>query len=164
MSIPSSVCMLIGRLCVCAIFILAGISKFAHFGPSVQEVASKGLPIASILLIIAAIVEILGGLSLLFGYKTRFWATILMLYLIPVTYFFHNFWSADEAHRQLQMIEFLKNLAIFGAYGCSLVSAQASLASMEPLAKATSKNTKLIRQRQLLKGLDCSVFNFAFTI
>lgn len=114
MSIPSSVCMLIGRLCVCAIFILAGISKFAHFGPSVQEVASKGLPFASILLIIAAIVEILGGLSLLFGYKTRFWATILMLYLIPVTYFFHNFWSADEAHAQLQMIEFLKNLAIFG--------------------------------------------------
>lgn len=75
---------------------------------------SQGFSHGFFFLITAAILEILGGLSLFFGYKTRLWAVILMVYLIPVTLIFHDFWNAAEAQKYMQIIEFLKNLTIIG--------------------------------------------------
>jgi putative oxidoreductase len=99
---------------MCAIFIITGVWKFVDFNGVSQEMEAKGFPMVSFFLITAAILEILGGLSLLFGYKTRLWAVILMLYLIPVTLIFHNFWNAAEGQKYIQIIEFLKNLTIIG--------------------------------------------------
>lgn len=106
--------MLIGRLCIAAIFIISGISKFLNFDHTVAYMESKGMTMIPLFLFGAALVEILGGLSLVFGYKTRLSATILLLYLIPTTVIFHNFWDLSGADRAAQQIEFLKNLAIFG--------------------------------------------------
>jgi putative oxidoreductase len=114
MSTSSSISLFIGRLCMCAIFIITGVWKFVNFNGVSQEMAAKGFPIVPFFLITAAIVEILGGLSLFFGYKTRFWAAILMVYLIPVTIIFHDFWNAAETQKYTQVIEFLKNLTIIG--------------------------------------------------
>lgn len=109
-----SAALLIGRLCMCVIFLLSGITKFVNFNEVSQVLTAKGLTMVPFFLSVAALIEILGGLSLLFGYKTRIWACILLLYLIPVTGIFHNFWDAEAAQKQAQLIEFLKNLTIFG--------------------------------------------------
>ena len=114
MNTSSSISLFIGRLCMCAIFIITGVWKFVNFNGVSQEMEAKGFPMVSFFLVTAAIVEILGGLSLFFGYKTRLWAAILMVYLIPVTVIFHDFWNAAEAQRYTQIVEFLKNLTIFG--------------------------------------------------
>src|ERR1700733_11399504 len=114
MSTSSSISLFIGRLCMCAIFIITGVWKFINFNGVSQEMAAKGFPFVFFFLITAAILEILGGLSLLIGYKTRLWAIILMVYLIPVTIIFHDFWNAGEAQQYTQIIEFLKNLTIIG--------------------------------------------------
>lgn len=67
------------------------------------------------LLIGAAVVELIGSLSIIFGYKARAGAILLMLFIIPATYIFHDFWNeTNDAAMQLQQIMFLKNLAIFG--------------------------------------------------
>jgi len=77
--------------------------------------AAKQLPMIPLLLYASALVEIVGGLSLLLGYKTRWGAILLALYLIPVTYLFHDFWNVAEAEAMKeQMIHFFSNLAIFG--------------------------------------------------
>jgi putative oxidoreductase len=110
-----SIGMLLGRICISAIFILAAIGKIMDYEGTSQYMASKGLTMIPIFLYGAAIVELIGGLMVLIGFKTRIGAVILLLFLIPTTLIFHDFWNVSEAlARQLQMIIFMKNLAIFG--------------------------------------------------
>ena len=63
---------------------------------------------------VAAAIEWACGLAILAGFRTRFAAWLLFLYLIPVTYFFHNFWAVQGQEQQMQMINFLKNVGDHG--------------------------------------------------
>lgn len=105
---------LIARLCLAAVFVFSGIGKFIFFDVTAEALANKGFMAASILLFAAAFIELIAALSLIIGYRARVGAFILLLYLIPVTFLFHNFWDLDGGERVLQQIMFLKNLAIFG--------------------------------------------------
>jgi putative oxidoreductase len=63
----------------------------------------------------AAAIEIGAGLCLLLGYKSRLAALALLLFLIPVTLTFHNFWTyADPKERQDNMILLMHNLTLMG--------------------------------------------------
>ena len=58
---------------------------------------------------------LLGGLSVIAGAWTRLGAGFLFVFLAAATYYFHDFWTvADAGARQLQTIQFMKNLAIGG--------------------------------------------------
>ncbi|MBA3237810.1 MAG: DoxX family protein [Parachlamydiaceae bacterium] len=106
--------MLLGRLCICTLFISAGIGKFLEPEPTAQYMAIKGMPLIPFFLYSAAILEVLGGVLLFFGLMTR-WAVLgLALFLIPATLIFHNFWSAPPGEAEIELIMFFKNLAIFG--------------------------------------------------
>ena len=67
------------------------------------------MPLTALLLIGAIIVEIGGGLAIFFGFKTKWAALIIALYLIPTTLIFHGH-VAD----QTQLVQFLKNLTTIG--------------------------------------------------
>jgi uncharacterized membrane protein YphA (DoxX/SURF4 family) len=116
------------RLGIAALFIGASASKFMFFDETSQYMASKGLTMVPLLLVGAAAVEFIGGLSLVLGYKTRLGATLLLLFLIPASIIFHDFWNIGGNEGQLQQIMFLKNLAIFGgllyvlSYGPGLIA------------------------------------------
>ena len=75
---------------------------------------SKSLPAVPLLFAIAVAIEVLGGLSVLLGLRGRLGALILALYLIPVTIVFHNFWGVPAEQQQMELVNFLKNLAIAG--------------------------------------------------
>lgn len=109
-----SLTILLARVCISVIFIIAGLGKFLEFDATAKYMASVGLPYVPYLLVVAAVVELLGGLFLLVGWNARFGAAMLLVFLIPTTYFFHNFWAVSPAMAQIQLIEFLKNLAVFG--------------------------------------------------
>ncbi|HXN05623.1 MAG TPA: DoxX family protein [Nitrospiria bacterium] len=105
----NSYVMLIGRVLVASIFVLSGISKIGNFSGTSQFMASKGLPASDFLLVMTIIIEVLGGISIIFGYKAKWGAWALFVFMIPVTLVFHtNF--AD----QNQMIHFLKNISMMG--------------------------------------------------
>jgi putative oxidoreductase len=106
--------MLVGRIFLSAIFISAGFDKLIHYEATAIYMASKGMTMIPLFLYTAALIEILAGLAVLLGYKTRYAAAILVIFLIPATLIFHDFWNAGAVERQLQMIMFLKNLAIAG--------------------------------------------------
>ena len=56
-----------------------------------------------------------GGLSILFGYKAKIGAWMLVLFLVPVTFMMHRFWGvSDPQAAQMQMIMFMKNISILG--------------------------------------------------
>jgi len=104
-----SVRSLVGRILVAAIFLIAGLSKIGDFSGTSQFMASKGIPLTDIALVIAILIEILGGVSLILGYKAKWGAWILFAFMIPATLIFHTNFSDQN-----QMIHFLKNLAIMG--------------------------------------------------
>ena len=97
-----------------ALFFISGITKIIGFGYVAGWMTGSGLPLASLLLAITIVIEIGGGLMLITGWQARWSALVLALFLIPVTFVFHAFWSADAASFQNQLTQFLKNLAILG--------------------------------------------------
>jgi putative oxidoreductase len=105
---------LVGRILLSVIFILSGYGKVTGYSGTLDYMASHGLPLPGLLLPITILIELGGGLMLLFGWKARFAAAVLFLFIIPTTLVFHAFWSLDPAAAQGQMIHFLKNLAMMG--------------------------------------------------
>lgn len=110
-----SVVSLVGRILIALIFIISGAFKILGYSQTVGFAASKGLPLASVAIACAIVIEVLGGLAVLIGFKTRIAAWILFLYLIPTTFVFHNFWTMTGMQQQDNMAHFMKNVAIMGA-------------------------------------------------
>lgn len=105
---------LLGRILVSVVFILGAVGKIMGFSMEEGMAAAKHLPMPAVALGIALVIELVGGLAILVGLFTRFTAWILFLYLIPVTFLFHNFWALQGMDRIDTMIHFEKNLAIMG--------------------------------------------------
>jgi putative oxidoreductase len=106
--------LVLGRVLLSAIFILSGLGKLPHFHDMAGMMASKGIPLASVALVITLLIEIGGGLLVLTGYKAKYAALVIALWLIPVTLIFHHFWGIPAEQQQDQMVHFLKNVAIMG--------------------------------------------------
>lgn len=106
---------LVGRILIAIIFIKAGWGKIGGWEGTAGYMASKGLPLVPVLLAGTILIELGGGLMLALGWKTRWAALVIFLWLIPVTVIFHAFWGIDAAQVQNQMNHFLKNVAIMGA-------------------------------------------------
>ena len=106
--------LVLGRVLLSAIFILSGLGKLPHFHDVAGMMAAKSIPLASAALVITLFIEIGGGLMVLTGYKARYAALVIALWLIPVTLVFHHFWGIPAEQQQDQMINFLKNVAIIG--------------------------------------------------
>jgi putative oxidoreductase len=74
------------------------------------------VPLASISVPLSGVIALVGGLSILLGYRAKIGAWLIALFLIAVTPMLHNFWTvADPMARQMQMIMFMKNVSMLGA-------------------------------------------------
>ena len=104
----------VGRSLIALIFLLSGFSKIGGFAQTAGFMASKGLPMAEVLLVLTIIIEIGAALMLIVGWQARLGAAALLLWMIPVTLVFHNFWAAAADQQQIEMIMFMKNLAMMG--------------------------------------------------
>jgi putative oxidoreductase len=104
----------VGRCLLALIFVISGWGKITGFPDSAGYMASKGIPFPQVLLVGAIAVEFIGGLMLMIGYKARWVALVIFLFVIPTTLIFHNFWAVPPEQAQMQTIQFLKNLAIMG--------------------------------------------------
>jgi putative oxidoreductase len=103
-----------GRILLSLMFIISGWGKITGFAGTAGYMASKGMPFSEVLLVGTIIVELGGGLMLLFGWNARIAASAIFLFIIPATLIFHNFWAVDPAQAQGQMIHFMKNVTIMG--------------------------------------------------
>ncbi len=103
-----------GRALLALIFVLSGFGKIFDWSGTAAYMAAKGMPLIPLFLAGAIAVEVLGGLSVLLGFQARWGALALFLFLVPTTLIFHNFWALADMERRIQMIMFLKNLAIMG--------------------------------------------------
>jgi putative oxidoreductase len=111
-AIPSAVTTIVpalGRVMFSTIFILSGLSKLAAPAMTIGYIQSVGLPLPSVAYGIAAFIEIVGGITLLLGYRTRIVAGVLFLFTLATAVFFHNHFGDQN-----QFIHFFKNIAMAG--------------------------------------------------
>jgi putative oxidoreductase len=102
----------VGRLLFVLIFLMSGFTHFAK--QAIGFAASQGVPMASILVPLSGVIALLGGLSILLGYRAKLGAWLIAIFLIGVTPM-HKFWGiADPMMQQMQMVMFMKNLAMLG--------------------------------------------------
>jgi putative oxidoreductase len=99
----------LGRLLLAVIFLMSGIGKIAAPAATAGYIASVGLPLPYVGLVLAIVAEVGGGLLLLVGYQTRLAAIVLALFSLAAALAFHNNFADQN-----QMIHFLKNIAIAG--------------------------------------------------
>ena len=100
---------LISRILISIIFLMAGFGKIMDPQGTMGYMTAMGMPFTGFFLLGAILMEVGGGLSVLAGYKTKWGAWALVLFLIPTTLIFHH-----NVGDKMQMIMFLKNLAIMG--------------------------------------------------
>ena len=104
----------LGRLFYSLIFVVAGFGHFTH--QEIAYAAAQGIPIAGVLVPASGIMAIVGGLSILLGFHGKLGAWLLVLFLVPVTFAMHNFWTVkDPMMQQIQMAMFLKNFSMLGS-------------------------------------------------
>ena len=101
---------LAGRVLIAYLFIPAGIGKLMGFGGTVGYIASKGLPLPEL----AIVVEVAVALALLLGWRTRAAALVLALFTLAAATLFHNYWALPADQQMMQQLLFTKNLAVVG--------------------------------------------------
>lgn len=107
----NSIILLAARVLLAFIFIMSGWGKFFAIEGTAGYISSVGLPAATLLAWGAAIFETVAGLALLVGFRTREVAWLLAAFTLFAGFVFHY----DPAD-QMQMISFMKNLAIAGGF------------------------------------------------
>ena len=105
---------LAGRILLSLMFVMAGFSKIAGFAGTVGYMQSKGMPAAEVLAVLTILLEIGGGLALMFGFMTRWAALALAGFTAIASLIFHNFWAMPEAQQMVQNLMFMKNLSVVG--------------------------------------------------
>lgn len=117
-SVAADTAALVGRILLALIFIISGFGKITGYAGTAGYMASKGLPLVDVLLPLTILIELGGGLLIALGWKVRWAAAAIFLFMIPVTLVFHNPAGLAPAEAQQQMIELLKNLSIMGGMLC----------------------------------------------
>ena len=99
----------IGRLFIALIFVMSGLSKMGSYPGVAGWMEAMGVPGALLPLVIA--LEVLGGLAVIIGWKTRYAALLLSGFSLLSALVFHaNFAEQNE------MMHFMKNLALSGGF------------------------------------------------
>ena len=106
---------LVARILISGLFLLNGIFKISNYDGTVGWMESFGIP--GILLIPAIILEIVGPILIILGYKAKIAAGLLSLFCIATAVIFHNDFSD-----QMQLGSFLKNIALAGGFLFILVN------------------------------------------
>lgn len=114
----------IARVLMSGFFIWSGIYKLQHVG-TVAEIFGSDfhVPAANVAVWIAIVVEILGGLAILLGFKVRWAAAALAIYCLGTAFRAH--WPAGDYTSD---VDFYKNLSVAAgllyiiAYGAGGIS------------------------------------------
>ena len=100
---------LLGRVLISTLFLLNGVFKISNYDGTVGWIESFGMP--GILIIPAIILEVIGPILIIVGYKAKIAAGFLSLFCILTAIIFHNDFSD-----QMQLTSFLKNIALAGGF------------------------------------------------
>lgn len=106
--------LLAGRVLLGLLFVYFGYLKMMNIGGTEQYFTKWGFPMPQVTAWVAVLFELGGGLMIVVGWKTRWAAWALALYVVIATAVAHRFWTYDAAQAFNQTSHFFKNLSILG--------------------------------------------------
>jgi uncharacterized membrane protein YphA (DoxX/SURF4 family) len=122
-----------GRVLFAVLFIVSGATKLFDLPATADMIASKvaipaaltsytaqlesltGMETKQMLAIAAGSVEVICGLMIALNFGSRFFSLLLVLFVIAVTFYFHDFWNQTGAEARGNLIHAMKNLSLIGA-------------------------------------------------
>ncbi|RME76633.1 MAG: DoxX family protein [Chloroflexi bacterium] len=107
---------LIGRILLGLFFLMNAVSHFSRAEMLTGYAASKGVPAPRLAVLGTGVLLLIGSLSILTGFQPVIGVIALVLFFLPVTFMMHNFWAVqDEQTKMMEMVQFMKNMALLGA-------------------------------------------------
>ncbi len=100
---------LVARLFLGQIFLFSGIFKISGYDGTQGYMDAMGVP--GMLLPLVIVLEVGGGLAIIAGWQTKLVSIALAAFTVVAAAIFHNNFSD-----QMQMIMFMKNIAIAGGF------------------------------------------------
>ncbi len=100
---------LLARILISIMFLLSGVNKIGNYEGTVAWMESMGVP--GIFLIPAIILEIVGPILIIIGYKVKISAALLSMFCVATAVIFHN-----NLSDQMQFISFMKNIGLAGGF------------------------------------------------
>lgn len=120
-----NVAFLIGRIMIGLFFLMAGFSHFKNLSPMGQYAQAKGTPAPQLAVAGTGVMLLLGGMSVLLGAYPTVGIALLILFLLGASFQIHTYWKEKDAHaRQADKINFMKNMALVGAFLMVLILPQ----------------------------------------
>jgi putative oxidoreductase len=99
--------LLVARILIPILFIVAGYGKIAGYNATAGYMQAMGVP--AFLLPFTILLELGGGLAILFGFLTRTTAIITALFTILTAFIFHS-----DFAQMVNQLMFMKNISIAG--------------------------------------------------
>jgi putative oxidoreductase len=110
------VIVLIGRILFVALFLSSAYGHFTQRRAMAGYASSKGVPSSELAVLASGVLMAVGGLMVLLGIWADLGALLLVIFLVPTAVLMHGFWRETDAQtRQLEMIQFLKDISLAGA-------------------------------------------------
>lgn len=111
----------IARVLLALMFILSGYGKLTDIQGTAGYIASGGLPAPAVLAVLTGLLELLGGITIVLGYKVRWIGLVLALFTLVASFIYHAFWSVPADQQYVTQLLFMKNISVAG--GLFLLSA-----------------------------------------
>lgn len=107
---------LIARIVLGAYYLFSASGHFFQMGMMAGYAASKGVPLPEAAVIVSGILLLIGGITILTGYRPNIGIIALVIFFLPVTLVMHNFWVVDDQMMRMgEMINFMKNIALLAS-------------------------------------------------
>ena len=111
-----NIAFLIGRVIFGGHWLMASFNHFKNLKYVSEYAKAKGTPSPKLAVGGTGVVLLVGGLSMLLGVYPVVGIILLTIFLLGVSFQMHNFWKvADAQTKQIDMINFTKNMALVGA-------------------------------------------------
>jgi len=105
---------LVGRILLALLFVYFGYMKLMNIGGTVNYFTKWEFPMPQVAAWLAVIFELVGGIMIIVGWKTRWAAWALALYVVIAAAVAHRFWTYEAAQVFNQTSHFFKNISIIG--------------------------------------------------
>ena len=109
----------LARVLLSSLFVWAGYAKLVDPSGTAQYFAGSGVPAPGLMVWVAVIVELAGGLMILVGLKARLAAIILAVWCLATAFFPHFAIARSSTDAMVafdNMIHFYKNMVMAGGF------------------------------------------------
>src|SRR5665213_1954737 len=112
MSFSETISPFFGRCCFVWFYLTSAMDILGNWHHIAAQMAVKHVPLPPLVLLVVLLLILMGAISLLFGYHTRYGAVLLFGVTIVALVAMHDFWHyADAAARAYEFGIFSRDLA-----------------------------------------------------